>query len=289
MIFILLVVLILSPCTSGIMFLEHQYFIAQAHAEEKEPEFIIYGIEDLPRLNFTNSLGMEFVYIEPGSFMMGSPLDEPKRFNNEKQHQVTLTKGYYIQTTEVTQGQWKAVMGDNPSKFSSYGNNCPVERVSWNDVQEFITKLNSQEDSGYRLPTEAEWEYACRAGTKTPFSFGRCLSTDQANYDGKYPMPECSKGRYREKTIPAASLEPNAWGLYDMHGNVCEWCQDWKGTYPSGSVTDPVGPTSGSARVLRGGSWISDAWYCRSAFRLRIRPGYRSRYYGFRLILPSGQ
>jgi formylglycine-generating enzyme required for sulfatase activity len=274
------------------MFLEHQYFIAQAHAEEKEPEFIIYGVEDLPGLNFTNSLGMEFVYIEPGSFMMGSPLDEPKRDNDEKQHQVTLTKGYYIQTTEVTQGQWKAIMGDNPSRFSNCGDNCPVERVSWNDVQEFIRKLNSQKgDSGHRLPTEAEWEYACRVGTKTPFSFGKCLSTEQANYNGKYPMPKCSKGQNRGKTIPVASFEPNAWGLYDMHGNVYEWCQDWYGAYPSGSVTDPVCPTSGSTRVLRGGCWFSHARFCRSAFRLRDGPGDRDGYgyYGFRLVLPSGQ
>jgi len=168
MIFIFFFVLTLSPCTSGIMFLEQQYFIDMAHAAEKEPEFTIYGVEDLPGDNFTNSLGMEFVYIKPGSFMMGSPSDEPKRNNDEKQHQVTLTKAYYIQTTEVTQGQWKAVMGGNPSSFSGCGDNCPVEDVSWNDVQEFIRKLNSQEgDSGYRLPTEAEWEYACRAGSRT--------------------------------------------------------------------------------------------------------------------------
>ena len=204
-----------------------------------------------------NDLGMEFVYIPPGSFSMGSPSSEPKRDGDEKQHRVTLTKSFYLQTTEVNQGQWEAVMGNNPSRFKDCGRNCPVERVSWNDIQEFIKKLNAREGANiYRLPTEAEWEYAARAGTTTPFSFGSCLSTDQANYNGNYPMPGCSKGRYREMTVPVASFSPNAWGLYDMHGNVWEWCQDWFGDYPSGAVTDPAGAKSGSVRVLRGGSWI---------------------------------
>jgi len=233
---------------------------------------------------FTNNLGMEFVYIKPGTFMMGSPSNEPKRDNDERQHRVTLTRGFYMQSTEVTQGQWKRVMGSNPSRFKNCGDNCPVEKVSWNDCQEFIRKLNRMEGGNkYRLPTEAEWEYACRAGTDTPFSFGGCLSTDQANYDGNYPMPGCSKGEYRKTTVRSASFPPNPWGLYDMHGNVWEWCQDWFGDYPSGSVSDPAGPSSGSYRVYRGGSWFNSARYCRSADRLRYAPGYRIDYLGFRL------
>jgi len=238
----------------------------------------------------SNSLGMKFVYIPPGTFTMGSPSNEPGRYDNERQHQVTLTKGFYMQTTEITQGQWMAVMGSNPSYFKNCGDSCPVEQVSWNDVQEFIRKLNGREGSGnYRLPTEAEWEYAARAGTDTPFSFGRCLSTDQANYNGNYPLSGCPKGKYRKRTIAAASFFPNAWGLYDMHGNVWEWCQDWYGNYPSGSVTDPKGASSGSYRMLRGGSWYDGARYCRSANRYGGTPGRRGRYYGFRLVLLPGQ
>jgi len=233
--------------------------------------------------SLTNSLGMKFVYIKPGTFMMGTP----SGYNN-KQHKVTLTRGFYMQTTEVTQGQWKAVMGNNPSRFKQ-GDDYPVEYVSWDDVQEFIEKLNKREDEDrYRLPTEAEWEYACRAGTTTPFSFGMCLSTEQANYDGNYPLDGCSKGRYRDKTVSVASFSPNAWGLYDMHGNVEEWCQDRFGDYPSDSVIDPKGPSWwGSIRVDRGGSWYRDARYCRSAYRCSYLPGYRDDYLGFRLSMTS--
>ena len=249
--------------------------------------------------SFTNDLGMKFVYIKPGNFIMGSPSGEPGRAGDEKQHRVTLTRGFYLQTTEVTQGQWKAVMGSNPSHFTSCGDDCPVEKVSWDDCQKFIQKLNRmQNDHQYRLPTEAEWEYACRAGTTTPFSFGRCLSTDQANYRGDFPLNGCSKGKDRKKTLPVGSLSPNAWGLYDMHGNVGEWCQDWYGDYPLGSLTDPVGSSwwewwdrifrvsgwrTSSYRVSRGGSWSNGAGYCRSAYRFRGRPGNRDYYLGFRL------
>ncbi len=236
-----------------------------------------------------NDFGMEFVYIPPGSFEMGSPSNEPERFDNEKQHQVTLTNGFYMQTTEVTQGQWESVMGSNPSYFKNCGRNCPVEQVSWEDVQEFVRKLNGRDGkNSYRLPTEAEWEYAARAGTTTPFAFGDCLSTGQANYDGNNPMPGCSKGEYRQTTVPADSFSPNKWGLYNMHGNVWEWCQDWYGDYPSGSVTDPKGPGSSSARVFRGGSWGSLAGYCRSALRNYRVPSNRHGHVGFRLVALPG-
>ena len=240
---------------------------------------------------FTNSIGMEFVRIPSGSFTMGSPKDEPGRWDDETpQHRVTLTRDFFMGTTEVTQGQWKAMMGNNPSHFDKCGDACPVEQVSWNDVQEFIKKLNSLDGRRYRLPTEAEWEYAARAGTETPFTYGRCLSTDQANYRGNYPLSGCDKGEYRERTIPVGSLDaPNAWGLHDMHGNVHEWCQDWFGDYPSGSVTDPTGPSSGSYRVLRGGGWSFQARYCRSAARGGSSPSYRKSDFGFRLALSPGQ
>ncbi|MDY0361209.1 MAG: formylglycine-generating enzyme family protein [Desulforegulaceae bacterium] len=239
---------------------------------------------------FTNFLGMEFVYIKPGTFMMGSPSSESGRYDHEKQHKVTLTKGFFMQTTEVTQAQWKKVMGNNPSDFKNCGDNCPVENVSWYGAKDFIRKLNNKDKNfTYRLPTEAEWEYAARGGTTTPFYLGNCLSTKEANYDGNYPLSGCSKGQYRKTTIPVKSFSPNKFGLYDMHGNVWEWCEDWKGDYPSGHVTDPSGPGSGSYRVLRGGSWSYDARSCRSANRYYFSPGYTDDSRGFRLAAFRGR
>lgn len=234
------------------------------------------------RIYTVPSINYKMVYISPGTFMMGRPSGEPERDSDERQHKVTLTNGFYMGATEITQSQWKTIMGNNPSQFK--GNNRPVENVSWNDCQEFIRKLNRQEGGNkYRLSTEAEWEYACRAGTTTPFYTGNCISTDQANYNGNYPMPECSKGRYRKKTIEVASFPPNAWGLYDMHGNVWEWCQDWFADYPSSHVKNPEGPSSGSYRVNRGGGWNDYARYCRSALRYVSIPGYRLINLGVRL------
>ena len=240
---------------------------------------------------FTNRLGMTFVRIPAGRFMMGSPPNEPERSDDETQHEVILTKDFFMQTTEVTQGQWKAVMGNNPSYFKACGEDCPVESVSWNDTQNFIQKLNQMENGHYRLPTEAEWEYAARAGTTTPFAFGNCLNTDHANYNGNYPLANCPKGVYRSTTVTAGSLQANAWKLYDMHGNVYEWCSDWYSSYSSTAVVDPVGPTKGSGRVIRGGFWNSGARYCRSANRNYGSPGSTSGSLGFRLVfrLPPGR
>jgi len=238
--------------------------------------------------DFVNSIGMKFVYVRPGSFMMGSPEDEPGRDDDEKQHRVRITKAFYMQTTEVTQGQWKAVMGNNPSDFKNCGDDCPVESVSWNDAQEFIRKLNRREGTDkYRLPTESEWECAARAGTST-YSWGRSDDCSKANYGNSILNDEC-KGTNPGKTMRVASFSPNAWGLYDMHGNVYEWCRDWYGDYPSGSVTDPRGPSSGSDRVLRGGSWSNSAGRCRSADRGNSSPGLRGSYLGLRLALSPGQ
>ena len=245
----------------------------------------VYKPADYGKTGFENTIGMKFVYIPSGEFMMGSPKDEPGRYNDETQHKVTLTAGFYMQTTEVTQGQWKAVMGNNPSYFKDC-DDCPVEQVSWNDVQEFIKKLNQNEGvDKYRLPTEAEWEYAARAGTTTPFAFGSCLSTDQANYNGNYPLEGCPKGDYRQKTVPVGSFPANAWGLYDMHGNIWEWVQD---IYSDDSVyireqMDPIYTGQGSLRVIRGGSWYLNAQNCRSAGRYSYSPDVRYTVLGFRL------
>ena len=225
---------------------------------------------------FTNSIGMKFVYVSPGTFIMGSPTDEPGRDSDERQHRVTLSKDFYIQITEVTQRQWQAIMGHNPSHFKNCGNNCPVETVSWNDCQEFIRRLNQKEKANkYRLSTEAEWEYACRAGSTTPFYYG----IDQSMLSNHAWYGDVS----RKGTRPVGQKKPNAWGLYDMHGNVWEWCQDWYGEYPTGYVIDPKRPSSGSSRVLRGGGWSNNARYCRSANRGRDNPDNRNYFYGFRL------
>jgi formylglycine-generating enzyme required for sulfatase activity len=230
----------------------------------------------------TASLGMEFVWIPPGTFMMGSPETEEGRYSRELLHEVTLSKGFYMQTTEVTQGQWTAVMGHNPSHFTGCGLDCPVESVSWNDVQEFIRRLNeNSEGEYYRLPKEAEWEYACRAGTSSRFNTGDSESDlDRA-------------GWYRKnsglKTHPVGLKEPNDWGLYDMHGNVWEWCRDWYGAYSEYPIIDPTGPTNGALRVIRGGAWSSPAGSCRTAYRGRLDPDYRHHGLGFRLVRLPGQ
>jgi formylglycine-generating enzyme len=234
-------------------------------------------------------IGAKFVLITAGTFTMGSPPDEPERGVDETLHKVTISKPFYMQTTLVTQGQWKKVTGSNPSAFKKCGDDCPVESISWDDVQGFIRKLNQQEGTDkYRLPTEAQWEYAARAGTSTPFYTGNCLSTDQANYNGEYPFPGCPKGKFKEKMVRVGSFAANAWGLYDMHGNVFEWCQDWYGNYPSEQITDPAGPSSGPGRVIRGGYWSSRARYCRSAYRDTITPDGKRDIVGFRLIRQAG-
>ncbi len=250
---------------------------------QSPPLFSAVLAEEGGRL-FTNEFGMKFVYIPPGTFIMGSPVDEQYRNNDEDLHPVTLTKGFFMQTTEVTQRQWKALMGGNPSKFSSCGGDCPVEMVSWNDVQVFIKKLNAAaKGRTYRLPTEAEWEYACRAGTKTPYYFGDVLSAEQANYNGHLTLPGSPRGRNRNSTVPVAGFAPNAFGLYDMHGNVFEWCHDWYGKYPEGLATDPGGAEKGLSKVCRGGGMSSYAKRCRSANRTKHLPDYWNFYIGFRL------
>ena len=233
---------------------------------------------------FTNKIGMGFVLISPGVFEMGI-LSTQNETKSGLPHKVNLTEEFYMQTTEVTQGQWKEIMGTNPSFFKNCGDDCPVEQVSWNDVELFIKRLNDfEETNSYRLPTEAEWEYACRAGTKTPFSFGECLLTAQANYCGNYPLNGCKKGLYREKATAVKDFPPNAWGLTGMHGNVWEWCRDRFGQYPDGVVTDPEGPPSGLLRVIRGGGWNSYAKACRSGNRSGVEPTKYFANLGFRVV-----
>ena len=209
---------------------------------------------------------MEFVLIPAGAFTMGSPDSDPNAYDNEKPaHQVTISEPFYMGKYEVTQAQWQAVMGANPSAFK--GDDRPVESVSWNDIQDFIKKLNKQEQRANgvlcRLPTEAQWEYAARAGTTTRYSFG----DDAANLDD-YAWYSENAGK---TTHPVGQKKHNAWGLYDMHGNVWEWVQDWYDPYAAEAMTDPSGPASGAERVIRGGGWGSAALNARSA-RRRVPP-----------------
>ena len=216
-------------------------------------------------------------------FLMGSPESEEKRRNDESQHRVTLTKGFWMGKYEVTQRQWEGVMGKNPSDFK--GADRPVENVSWDDCREFVGKINAAGQVRVSLPTEAQWEYACRAGTTTPYNFGSSLNGDKANCYGNYPYGTTVWGRYCKETASVGSYAPNAWGLCDMHGNVWEWCQDGYGSY-TGDATDPTGSASGTNRVLRGGSWFNPAQYCRSALRFRCVPHVRDGIIGlgFRLV-----
>ena len=223
---------------------------------------------------WTNSLGMEFVWVPAGTFLMGSPTDEAGRYRDERQHEVRISEGYWMKKHEVTQGEWEAVMGTNPSYFSDCGPRCPVEEVSWDDTQELIRRLNSRESrSGnvYRLPTEAEWEYGARAGTPG------------ARY-GELGAVAWYRANSGYRTHPVGQKRPNAWGLHDMLGNVWEWVGDWYGEYPSGPATDPGGPGSGTGRVRRGGGWYDNARLVRSAYRFSISPGARGSTFGFRVV-----
>ncbi|MDY6904893.1 MAG: SUMF1/EgtB/PvdO family nonheme iron enzyme [Thermodesulfobacteriota bacterium] len=258
---------------------------------------------------FTNSLGMKFKWIGPGSFTMGSPATEAGRAMDEYQRKVTISKGFYIQTTEVTQKQWRMLMGSNPSYFTGCGENCPVENISWLDAQEFIKKLKAKYNMHYDIPTEAEWEYACRAGSKTAIYTGPLRISGLNNgpeldpvawYGGNscadYSGADDCSGRkgaqircQRCGTHPVAKKKPNAWGLYDMLGNVWEWCSDWYNNFPggynTGPVTDPRGPSIGTHRIIRGGSWFSGAAQCRSAFHDRSTPTVPSKGVGLRVIV----
>jgi len=225
-----------------------------------------------PDKTLANSIGMEFVLIPAGTFTMGS---EDGESDERPTRQATISRPFYLGKYEVTQGQWQTIMGNNPSLFQG-DSKLPVEQVWWSDVQAFIGKLNAKEGgTRYRLPTEAEWEYAARAGSTSAYSFG-----NEASRLGEYAWYRDNSGG---KTHPVGQLQPNAWGLYDMHGNVMEWVQDWYGRYSEKPVTDHQGPPSGSHRMRRGGAWNSVATVCRSANRYSV-PGFRDDFLGFRLV-----
>ncbi|MDR3182389.1 MAG: formylglycine-generating enzyme family protein [Planctomycetaceae bacterium] len=261
-----------------------------------------------------NIKGNEYIFCwcPPGKFLMGSSVDEKKQavdaipkhlyddlqlafrltIASETQHEVTITRGFYLLNTEVTQSMWKSVTGKNPSKF--LGENLPVENVSWDTCDAFINKLNElsavsaarvNKSWRFALPTESQWEYACRAGTNTSYSFGEVLNGDKANCDGNNPYGTDVKGPFAGQTTPAGSYPPNAWGLYDMHGNVWEWCSDWFSPSPSEHQTDPQGPENSYSKIIRGGSWDYLALRCRSAYRNNYIPAYKQNTIGLRIAL----
>jgi formylglycine-generating enzyme required for sulfatase activity len=259
-------------------------------------------------------VGMRFRYIPPGTFMMGSPDGEPDRDDDEHPHQVELTRGFWMAETVVTQGQWRMLMGNNPSYFSDGGDDHPVEKVTWYEALAFANALSrssglgtcyqlgeydrspgtgmtcaevswvNQDCDGFRLPTETEWEYAARAETQAPFATGNNITTDQANFDGRYPYNGNQKGICREKTVAVRSFKANHWGLHEMHGNVWEWCWDWYGLYPQGPLSDPTGPHNGEQRLLRGGAFTDRAGALRSANRNRYLPDDQFWNIGFRCV-----
>ncbi|MGA1134033.1 MAG: SUMF1/EgtB/PvdO family nonheme iron enzyme [Prochlorotrichaceae cyanobacterium] len=249
---------------------------------------------------------LNMVEITGGTFTMGSPKSEPESSNSERpQHEVTL-QDFAIGQTPVTQAQWRVVAGyppvnpevefkENPSQFE--GDDRPVEKVNWYEAKEFCDRLSAATGKTYDLPTEAEWEYACRAGTTTPFSFGEMITTELANYDGNYPYNGGTKGEYREQTTPVGTFPANAWGLYDMHGNVREWCLDhWHNSYEekpeelrqSGN-TAWLKSDESKYRLLRGGSWVNSARNCRSASRDNSSPDIRYNNFGFRVVCRSSR
>ena len=215
---------------------------------------------------------LEMILIPAGKFVMGSPASEKGHRINETQHEVTITKPFYMGKYEVTQEQWFEIMGENPSREK--GRMLPVTNVSWNDCQDFIKKLNDKTSGGYRLPTEAEWEYACRGETTTAYFFGNEITPKDANFGGS------NLG----KAVPVASKKANAYGLHDMHGNIWEWCGNWYGAYPEGKATDPIGVEVGDKRVVRGGSFYDAESDARSSNRYAVGSSTRNGYIGLRLV-----
>ena len=225
--------------------------------------------------------GMRFVLIGPGTFRMGTPDDEAEREAQEMPHQVTMSR-FYLAQYEVTQAEWQHVTGRNPSQFQDCGVRCPVENVNWFEVQQVIRQLNAKGQPGFRLRTEAEWEYACRAGGTEPFGSRSTLSSVEANINGNYPY-HAPVGAFRGRPVTVGQFPGNAWGLFDMSGNVWEWTEDWSCPYPGGAQTNPVGRCGSDTHVIRGGSWLFDGASARCGLRYTHRPEDRGYSLGVRL------
>jgi formylglycine-generating enzyme required for sulfatase activity len=242
---------------------------------------------NIKTIDLGNEVKMELVYIPAGEFEMGSPMTELQRSSEEAPHHIKITKPFYMGKFEVTQIQYRTIMHENNSKFG--GDKFPVENVSWYEAGRFLKILSDKTGLKFRLPTEAEWEYACRAGTTAAFNTGTTLDSDFANYDARDPYADGLIGKYLERTTEVGSYKPNAFGLYDMHGNVWEWCSDiYDEDYYKITVSiDPKGPEDGKSRVIRGGAWCEKAYKCRSAYRNDRKPKANQSHIGFRIVLDA--
>jgi formylglycine-generating enzyme required for sulfatase activity len=249
-------------------------------AGEPEQQVSARASNDANRVWVEPVSGMELVYLSAGSFLMGTPEQEIGRESGEVLHPVVITHPFYMGRFEVTQGQWEAVMGTQPSHFSDCGVDCPVEGVSYTDIEDFVAKLSARSGELFRLPTEAEWEYACRAGTSTPYGVGENLTLEAANFDARLE----AEGTFRGAPTPVGTFAPNPWGLYDMHGNVWEWCADWHCPYSEEAVEDPIAHCSSSLRVIRGGSWYFGSDSARCGLRYTHRPDDSGPSLGFRVV-----
>ena len=268
----LFLVMVLSFMYTATCFAQSEQLSGKTVAEKQPaPAAISRGFID-------PTIGAEFIPVSGGCFQMGDTFGDVSDRDKSPIHEACVSD-FSIGKYEVTQGQWRRIMGSNPAHFNGCGDDCPVEKVSWNDAQEFIGKLNRQGGNHYRLPTEAEWEYACRSGGKKE----KYCGGDNSDAVGWY------EGTSGSKTHRIGTKQPNGLGIYDMSGNVWEWVQDWYKPYQSGKQQDPTGPPSGDNRVLRGGSWDSSAWIVRAALRFNYRPDYRYNNSGFRLASPAGK
>jgi uncharacterized protein (TIGR02996 family) len=248
-----------------------------------------------------NEAGIVFALVPPGRFWMGSPAAEPSRFDDEgPEHLVEIMRPFYLGAFPITQEEYESVMGDNPSYFSPWGEGAdrvegldtsrhPADSLSWDMAEALCGRLTDRTGRRHRLPTEAEWEYACRAGISFagPFHWGQALSSHLANFDGREPFGGALEGPYLRRTVPVDAYPPNAFGVYDLHGNVSEWCADWfaEDYYRRAPTTDPPGPPGGEHRVLRGGSWTDPGKYCRAAFRYDRPAEEDRRDFGVRVVL----
>lgn len=254
-------------------------------AEDRLRELLAAGVRPTgPVLELPlNPETLRLALIPPGTFRMGSPTTEAERWADDEgpTHLVTISKGFYLGVIPVTQAQWTAIMPDNPSEFA--GPELPVQNATWYECMDFCKQLGDRFGGTYRTPTEAEWEYACRGGTTTAFHFGETITPELANYDANILYPGGKRGLYRERPIVPGQFLANAWGLYDMHGNIREWCADGSRTYTRARVTDPVG-SEGERRTVRGGSWYNVPRFCRSAFRYSERAIERDNRVGLRVL-----
>jgi len=285
--------------------LDHGYLVRMWRAYRKRPGV---SVSSSPSKSVINSLGMKLVLIPAGSFRMGSPESEDVESrpangaagaDERPQHRVTLTHPFYLGIYPVTQRHYEAVMGNNPAEFRQGrrgGPDHPVEMVTWDDAVRFCDWLSKRPDEmaasrQYRLPTEAEWEYACRAGSRWAFNWGDAATSYQANFDGARPYGKAAQGPAAHTTSRVGSFRPNALGLYDMHGNVWEWCQDWYDPQAYSRIAgfDPEGPRSGNRKAVRGGAWSSGGGDCRSACRdFWYGTGHASNSIGFRVVMTEG-